>query len=51
MIYFAIVKMTDNGEHEILDGYDDIETADEMAEKYAERYPHAYIDVHEVNAN
>ena len=31
--------------------YDDIETADEMAEKYSERYPHAYIDVHEVNAN
>lgn len=51
MSYFAIVRMSDSGEFEIIDGYDDEETADIEMEKYCDRFPNAYIDVHEINTD
>ena len=42
--YFAITRLDDDFNLEIIDGYDDEEMAEEMAERYSERYPNAVID-------
>lgn len=46
--YYAITKLDDECNLEIIDGYDDEEMAEYMADKYSERFPHAVIDYHPV---
>jgi len=46
--YFAITRLDDDFNLEIIDGYDDEEMTEEMVERYSERFPHAVIDYHPV---
>lgn len=51
MTYFGIVKIDDDGQPEIIDGYDDYDAADAVLDGYCERYPNAYIDIVEMAAS
>ena len=46
--YFAITRLDDDFNLEIIDGYEDEEMAEEMADRYSERFPNAVIDCHPV---
>ena len=48
MTYFAIVKIDDDGQPEIMDGYDDYDAADAVLDGYCERYPYACFDIVEM---
>jgi len=51
MSYFAIVKIDDDGQPEIMDGYDNYDSADAVLDGYCERYPNSYIDIVEMAAD
>jgi hypothetical protein len=46
--YYAVTRLNDCFECEIIDGFDTEEDADNAAEKYSERFPNAVIDYHPV---
>lgn len=46
--YYAITRLDDSFNLEIIDGYDDKEMAEDMVDQYSERFPHAVIDYHPV---